>query len=286
MSRRGLAVIEHLITRCPKRIGYVVTARDSSVQNDYAESIHRVARAAGLPVFERSEPGHDLPAVGVRLAVAWRWMLPCDVPTPLIVFHDSLLPRYRGFAPLVCALINNESRIGVTALLAGEAYDSGPILGQESITITYPLGIGAAIETVCPCYTRLVDSMLERLDRRDFAGRLQAETEASYSLWRDAEDYRINWQADALQVVRFIDATGFPYLGASATAEGRQFRVLASTALLDMRIENRTPGKVFRLDGGFPIVVCGRGLIRIDRMVEEGTEVAALPWPKLRTRFN
>jgi methionyl-tRNA formyltransferase len=213
-------------------------------------------------------------------------MLPCVVNTPLIVFHDSLLPRYRGFAPLVCALINGEFRIGVTALLAGEAYDDGPILGQECITITYPLSIGAAIKTVCPCYIRLVDGILERLDRRDFAGRLQAETEASYSLWRDAEDYRINWQADALQVVRFIDATGFPYLGASATAEGRLYRVLASTALPDMPIENRTPGKVFRLDDGYPIVVCGRGLLRIERMVEEGMEVTALPWRKLRTRFK
>ncbi|MSR16153.1 MAG: hypothetical protein EXR86_16735 [Gammaproteobacteria bacterium] len=286
MSRRGVAVIEHLAAHYPDKIGYVVIAGDASVQNDYVESIRSIAHAAHLPVFERGGPAQNLPEVCARLAVAWRWMLPVNTANPLIVFHDSLLPRYRGFAPLVCALINGEAQIGVTALLGGDSYDSGPILTQESVNITYPLSIATAIEAICPCYTRVVDSVMQRLKQEDLTSFPQSEADATYSLWRDADDYRINWHVEAAQVARFIDATGFPYLGAWTAAEGKPYRVLASTALPEARIENRMPGKIFRVEGGFPIVVCGRGLLRLDRIVTEGTAMSVLPWPKLRTRFT
>jgi methionyl-tRNA formyltransferase len=56
---------------------------------------------------------------------------------PLVVFHDSILPQYRGFNPLVSALINGDSRVGVTAMGTDE-FDKGDIIGQRTIAINIP----------------------------------------------------------------------------------------------------------------------------------------------------
>lgn len=283
-SRRGLASLRHLLAKDPGRLAYVVTDADSSAVRDYAGEILAEAVASGIAASAKGRLPQATPGAEVRIAVGWRRLLPLDPRSPLIVLHDSLLPRYRGFAPLVSALINGESRLGVTALLAGEAYDQGPILAQEAVDVSYPLTIADAIERVIPCYVRLLDEIATRLDRGDFSGRAQDESLASYSLWRDEEDYRIPWTDDATRIVRFVDATGFPYRGASCRVDGADFRVEAATALEDIRLENRAPGKIFRLERGAPVVVCGRGLLRIDRMSSDGGK-DALPWVRLKTRF-
>ena len=68
------------------------------------------------------------------------------------MFHDSLLPKYRGFAPLVKGLICGETRFGVTALFGASQYDAGDILFQASVGITYPIAISDLITRVADCY--------------------------------------------------------------------------------------------------------------------------------------
>ena len=72
------------------------------------------------------------------MAVSWRWMIK-HPKNKLIVFHDSILPKYRGFAPLVNMLINGEKEIGVSAIFGADEYDSEII--SEKTTISYPIKI-------------------------------------------------------------------------------------------------------------------------------------------------
>jgi len=286
MTSRGLAVLDSLLREHgPGAIAYLVTARDPQVQKDHHDELAATARKAGLPVFERQDIPGRLPAVAARFAAGWRWLLPEDEPGPIVVFHDSLLPRYRGFAPLVSALINAEPQLGVTALLGAKEYDRGPILGQESVPVTYPLRIAAAIEAVHPCYARLAATVYRDLRTGTWQPRAQDETRASYSLWRDEADYLINWRQDAATIRRQIDATGMPYRGAATFAEARKLRILAASELPDVRVENRTPGKIIFMEAGRPVVVCGSGLLRLEEVVEDNTGLSALPWRHFRTRF-
>ena len=91
-----------------------------------------------------------LPAVDYQLAIGWRWLI--SGTENLIVLHDSLLPKYRGFAPLVNSLINGEQEIGVTAIWAGPEFDAGEIIFQEKAGICYPIKIQEAIEIVSGLY--------------------------------------------------------------------------------------------------------------------------------------
>jgi methionyl-tRNA formyltransferase len=287
LSSRGHSVLTAVLQEFgSSAVAYVVTASDSNVENDYRGEIVTAAERAGVRVIDRKEIAGALPPVVARFTAGWRWLLPENEREPIVVLHDSLLPRYRGFAPLVSALINGERELGVTALLGAAEYDAGPILAQERIAVTYPLRIYDAIEAIRPCYAALATKVLRQLRTRSWQPQVQDETAVSYSLWRDEADYVIDWSLDAPSLRRLVDATGTPYLGATTFADGRKLRVLTATEKPDVRIENRTPGKIIAMEDGQPVVVCGRGLLRINSAIDDQTRTDVLPWTKFRTRFT
>jgi methionyl-tRNA formyltransferase len=287
MSAKGYAVLQRLLEQFgPRFIAYVVTARDQAVTEDYHYAIEQLARSAGLPLYTRpAAPGTDAPPPYL-FAVSWRWLIHSEPYQQLIVFHDSILPRYRGFAPLVNTLINGESHIGVTALLASAEYDRGAVLAQRSVSITYPQKVSNAIETLTPCYQQLAVEVGSMIMKRNLIGQPQDESLATYSLWRDDYDYFIDWTQEADQIRRFVDAVGFPYLGAATKAHGMVYRIIECSAMADVFVENRTPGKVIFLQDKEPVIVCGRGLLRVHKMIEDESRKNALPLKQFRTCFH
>jgi methionyl-tRNA formyltransferase len=218
------------------------------------------------------------------IAISWRWLLR-DVAN-LIVFHDSLLPRYRGFAPLVSQLVNGENEIGVTAIWAKQQYDTGDIIAQSSITIEYPIKIADAIDRIGVCYEECILLILRSItSKARIVSTPQDESAATYSLWRDDDDYWINWYDNAHRIARFIDAVGTPYKGALSHCEGSLVTINQVRVLPDVTIENRSPGKVLKIEDGYPVVVCGSGLVMITDAVDTSTHTSLLPLKSFRSRF-
>ena len=284
MGRKGFYTLETYVLRLQgASIAYVIGARDNALARDYYDDIQDLCTRAGVPFYDRKEAG-DV-AVDYRFALGWRWLIPNT--ERLIILHDSLLPRYRGFAPLVNALINGEKQIGVTALFAGASYDTGPIVGQRSLDVHYPLRIATAIEALAPLYAELVISIATKILKGEtIEATDQEEAEASYSLWRNEDDYRIDWSLSAASIRRSIDALGFPYRGANAWADDEKCRILEAEEVDDVRIENRDAGKVIFLKGDFPVVVCGTGLILLKKVVYDASGEDMLPLKRFRTHFN
>jgi methionyl-tRNA formyltransferase len=112
----------------------------------------------------------------------------------------------------------------------------------------------------------------------------QDPTQASYSLWRDEEDFVIDWSSDAHEICRMIDATGYPYAGARTTLGDETIYVEEATTLPDLNFENRTPGKIWSLESGRPIVVCGSGLVRLERC--RAADGAEFVFRRLRSRLG
>jgi methionyl-tRNA formyltransferase len=284
MNRKGLAVLAAIVERFgAAAVSRVVGAPDPAVRRDYSAEIRQAAVTAGIPYFERG--GNPPPDGAPALAIGWRWLIPS---TPdLVVIHDSLLPRYRGFAPLVSCLVNGEPRIGATALLAADGYDEGDIVAQASVGVQYPITIARAIELLCEVYEKLALDIVGRIvDGVPLAGTPQDHSQATYSLWRDDEDYRIDWSEPAARIRRLVDAVGDPYVGASTLVDGRLARLLGAQEREDVRVENRTPGKVIFMEDGHPVVVCGEGLLRIEALIDDETRTSLLPLKKFRTRLR
>jgi methionyl-tRNA formyltransferase len=250
------------------------------VKKDYYDDIRLFSIRHKIPFFNRHE--HFYEKVPYKIAVGWRWMIP-DIDG-LIVLHDSILPRYRGFAPLVNSLINGENQIGVTALFANESFDKGDIIEQQKVNIAYPIKIEKAIEIVASLYSHVILSLFKQFENDIINSYKQDETKATYSLWRDNEDYFIDWRWDAKKIKRFVDAVGFPYKGAKTWVAKDIITISEVEVIPDLNIENRDVGKVLYKDENFPVVVCGKGLIKIISMTLENGNPFILK--KFRTRFK
>jgi methionyl-tRNA formyltransferase len=282
MSKKGYEVLNALIVNSfGQHIDQVVSSRDNSVLNDYYNEIELLCKENSLKFINR----HDVGVVSsaFSLAISWRWLIETK---GLIVLHDSLLPRYRGFAPLVSALINGDKQLGVTALFANREFDRGDIIMQKSVAVSYPMKINEVITVISQLYNDIVLDLVRKLvSNESIQSKKQDDAKATYSLWRDDDDYAIDWRLDSAKIERFINATGYPYKGAMSLINGKLARIIEAEQAEDIVIENRTPGKVIFNDNGFPVVVCGRGLLSVKKMRwEDGTN--ALPLKKFRSRFQ
>lgn len=265
-------------------VAFVVSAKDRGVKNDYFDDLSSLCRQHAINLYHRSE--HIPDNFDVSFAIGWRWLIPDS--DRLIVFHDSLLPKYRGFAPLVNMLIDGEKRIGVTALYASQHYDAGDIIEQQSIQITYPIKISEAINRVTDLYELILIRIAGRIfSGTELHGTPQDKTVATFSLWRDESDYQINWDGDADEIQRFVDAVGYPYSGAQTTLHGKWIRILDVDVVKDVKIESREAhlGKVIFMDHGFPTVVCGKGLVKLLNVID-GNGNSLIGKIPFRTRFG
>lgn len=283
MTEKCYAVLSVLLDRHPGIVETVVVSRDAGIAKDYHEEIIDLCLRHGIRVHDRTESY----AIRTKYAVAisWRWLITLDAAR-LIVFHDSILPRYRGFNPLPTALINGDTEIGVTALYATEEYDRGAIIAQSTSRISYPMRIKEAIEIITKNYQDLAIQVGDTIAKGiEPYATPQNEADASYSLWRDEEDYFLDWSAAASYIKRFVDAVGYPYHGAAAIMGGKNVRILDATVIDDVHVANRTPGKVIFMRDSKPVVVCGQGLLKIDTIVDDAGR-SLLPLHGFRIRFK
>jgi len=201
-------------------------------------------------------------AAELIFVVGWQYLLD-NVDSRFVIFHDSLLPRYRGFSPTVAALINGDPKIGVTALRPSSQADCGSIYAQSEVAIKYPIKIKEALQMLDPCYQQAAKEVLFKFEKQTLFGEPQDEALATYSIWRDKQDYFIDWLWPAEKISRFVDAVGWPYDGARTTFRGRKIIIERVDLGTDITFEERHPGKLWAIRDGIPEVVCGSGMIRI-----------------------
>lgn len=288
MGEKGLSVLDALLSDgYGDYIGAVVTSGDQNVENDFLNEIEQRAKESSIPLFRKKKPNNEQFRTDYALTVAWRWIVQESDYEKVVVFHDSLLPKYRGFTPLVSQLINGERYIGVTAILAAKRYDEGPILEQRRVGIDYPLKIQSAIRTILPLYQELAKSLFfQAMQRGQLTATSQIDEEATYSIWRDDKDLHLDWSQRSDYIQRFVDATGFPYSGAYAYIDEKKVIIDEVEQFKDVRIEFRHEGKVIFFDEGNPVVICGSGLLKIKhaRWYENGQVIT--DWPRFRMRFE
>lgn len=269
------------------RVNFVCAERDENIDNDFFEEIGSLCERYKLNFISRNEVRKSKPFEKdtVKFSIGWRWLI--DDSKNLIVFHDSLLPKYRGFAPVVNALINGDDKIGVTAILACDDYDTGNIIEQSSLRVRYPIKIAKAIELLTPLYIEMLIRISEKVvQNKEIISHKQLEVEASYSPWRDERDYTINWSKDAAYIKRFVDAVGKPYSGARTTVNGDEVILEEVEVLGDVNVVDREQhvGKIIFLKGANPVVICGQGLLKITAFSDRAS--GKKPTLRFRTRFG
>lgn len=281
---KGLAFLRNYHRLDQHQIAFVASYPSKGLRTDPYVEIREICRTRGYRLLERREVTHEVVAgVDLVFLAGWQYLIGFS-DNRVIVLHDSLLPKYRGFSPTVSALINGEPMIGVTAFVPNDSVDQGLICGQEMIPVHYPKTVRSAYDDLGRAYASLVTRVIEQHAQGTLTFTAQDESAASYALWRDPLDLRIDWREYADQIERFVNAVGDPYPGARAFY-GEQEIVIEEVAVVpDLRFENRSAGKIWSLANGTPVIVCGKGMLKIERATTPDGGV--ITWDRLRVRLG
>ena len=142
-----------------------------------------------------------------------------------INIHASLLPKWRGAAPIQRAIMNGDKKIGVSIMKIEEKLDSGPVLASKEIELGQNATHGEIEKTLSVMGANLLVENLKRLesDNSKFIG--QVHSEATYAKKIDKDETKINWSLDATKVIAHIHGLS-PSPGAWFEYENERFKVL------------------------------------------------------------
>ena len=282
-TQRGYRCLETLASVVPDAHFVVFSFREEAHEPAFFEDIWRLTKRMNGTFIETrnlGEPGLDAfwseTRVDLMLCVSWRYMIPERIylraAKGAFVFHDSLLPRYRGFAPTVWALINGESRTGVTLFEIASEVDAGDIVDQVEVTIGPDETITSLIERVTNAYIEVMKRTVPQLLTGAGPRVKQDEADATYTCKRILDDNRIDWTRDAQSIYNLIRAVTRPYPGAFAFYNEQKITIWAATRTEHRRYVGCRPGRIVEVwpDRG-AVVQTGSGLLLITE-VQIGVE--------------
>jgi len=211
-------------------------------------------------------------APDILIVVAFGQLLKKDLLTVpgwgSLNIHASLLPKYRGAAPIHWAILNNEPRTGLTAMHIDEGLDTGPMLLQEEI----PVGIN---ETAGELHDRLARlsgdfliKTLEALIKNQLTGKPQDHSMASYAPKIERSMSLINWNHSAQAVSALIRALD-PRPGAFTLIKGKEIK-LFSSGVIDEERPGTIPGRAIQHVDGTLEVETNNGAVRIRELQISG----------------
>ncbi|GAB1692293.1 methionyl-tRNA formyltransferase [Krasilnikovia sp. M28-CT-15] len=267
-------------------------AGDGAYERIWSDSVAELAQAHGVPVTVRERPDDDelyehltSLAPDVIVATNWRtWIPPRIFTLPrlgTLNVHDSLLPAYAGFAPLIWALINNEPEVGVTAHMMDATLDAGPIVLQRSVPVEARDTTADLFQKTLALFGPITVEGLAEIasGRTDFTP--QDRSKASFFHKRSEEDIRIDWNWSAEELDRLVRAQCAPYPQAFCYHRGRRLEIVS--AEVSANVYGGTPGRIFYREGDGVAIVAGadarrgrnKGLLLTRVRPEDGEEMSA-----------
>lgn len=154
----------------------------------------------------------------ILFVCGWYWILPqstLDAPRKgAFGFHNSLLPKYRGGAPLVWSIINGDEEVGTSLFRFGRGVDDGEIVKQFAVPLDRTENVADALKKIQSAVLTDFSSLFSALLDGDFEAWEQDEAAATYVPQRKPEDGRINWSWPAGKIHDFCRAQAPPYPGA------------------------------------------------------------------------
>ncbi len=298
-SKFGLRCLETCLELPEIQVKGIITApktfsisyRPSGVKNILHADFVGMANSLSIPVLTIKRVVNEpslLEAIAewkpdVFLAVGWYHMIPKQWRkfAPAYGMHASLLPDYSGGAPLVWAMINGETKTGITLFQMDDGVDSGPIAGQKEEKIL-------PTDTIATLYSRIEEKGIEllyevlpKLAKGVLNLSPQEESRRRLFPQRGPEDGLIDWNQDASAIDRFIRAQTRPYPGAFTILGGKPLYIWRSEPI-NMKSPIVQPGEIrHMIEDNSYIVGCRTGAILLheisyEKETYEGTDLSRL----------
>jgi len=223
-SEVGYACLSLLLERGDNVVA-LITHEDNPTEKIWFKTPAVAAREKAIPVFtpenvNTPEWRERIAALkpDLILSVYYRHMIGTKIlalpPLGAFNMHGSLLPKYRGRAPINWAVLHGESRLGMTLHRMVKAPDAGAVVDQDGVEISPRDTAEQAFRKVLPCARRVLERQIDALLTGTAKETPQDDTQATYFSGRKPEDGRINWAQTSAQIFNLIRAVTDPYPGA------------------------------------------------------------------------
>jgi len=239
-----------------------------------ASPVKVVALAHDLPLLQppslrRPDAVAELRALAPEVIVvaAFGQILRAEVlampPRGCLNVHASLLPKYRGAAPVAAAILAGEEETGVTIMLMDEGMDSGPVLSQVACSISPQDTRGSLRAKLAQLGADLMVDTLSRWLAGEIVPQPQDHSQATYCRIIAKEDGLIDWSQSAVEIWRRSRAY-YPWPGTYTYWRGKLLKMLRAEALSRWSGEGE-PGQVMVLDEGLAVVT-GEGALLLSEV--------------------
>jgi methionyl-tRNA formyltransferase len=249
-----------------------------------APPVKRLAQVHHLPVFQPTKL--RAPEVLAQLhawqpdlivVAAYGKILPTTIltlpPHGCINVHASLLPKYRGAAPIQWSIACGETETGITIMRISEQMDAGDILLQKAIAIADSDTGGTLHNKLAALGAQALREALTLLKQGQLIARSQNEAEATYAPLIKKEDGRINWSEDAVTIERRIRAFN-PWPSAYTTLDSKLLKIFAAQVVKQEEAGKPaaqfSPGTVVAVTVESLIVAVGADFLALNEVQLEG----------------
>jgi methionyl-tRNA formyltransferase len=284
-TKRGYLTLKGLLDFGAEIVGVISLEQDAHEVERYEDAIRRLAQSHRTPVIEtkwmKEQDYGKVVAETFRpdivIAVGARIIFPPAIyqlpQKGCVAVHDSLLPEYRGFAPLNWAIINGEDHTGVTLFYLNELMDGGDIIGQRRIPIGPDETAPEVYKRVCEETVSLVLEFYPLIEAGTAPRVKQNYQEGSFTCSRTPLDGWIDWGQPTRAIHNKIRALTHPYPGAFTVYKSKRLWILRAKPLNpEPQYVGRIPGRVVAvsLADGYVDVLTGDGALRLFEVQHEG----------------
>lgn len=279
----ALSPFRYLIEAGENMVGLVTLTEEAKRGVSGAMDLTPHAATAGIPVLPVRSINAPETISWVRdrepdvlLVVGWTQLLREDMlRLPKIAclgFHASLLPKYRGRAPINWALIHGEEETGNTLMVLEPGADEGDIVAQRRIPITTEDDCRTLYEKVAETEIEMLAEVLPQIRAGYLPRRKQDSSRATVMPKRRPEDGLIDWSRSARQVYNWVRALTHPYPGAfSYIPDGGLRKILIwKVGLCAEPSAAGPPGTVVSSPDRLPLAATGSGWVRLLCVEREG----------------
>ncbi len=271
---RGFECLQALISLKENVVHIFCMKEDEHEREKFYKNIQLLAKKEKIPftltnsikkdsvdILKKIEP--DL-----LIVMGWRTIIPMEVinlpKLGAIAVHESLLPKYRGFAPINWVVINGEKQTGVTIFFLKDGIDTGDIIDQKVIPISKD---NTAYEIYKKTKKSSIDLLLKNLGKLK-SGKVirkkQNQRKATYTCARTPEDGKIDWNKSPQVIHNLIRGLSDPYPGAFTFFKGEKIIIQKSSLpKKSFKYIGRIPGRIIELGKESVKVLTGDGILEI-----------------------
>lgn len=182
--------------------------------------------------------------------------------------HASLLPKYRGAAPINQCIIDGEQETGVTIMQMDAGIDTGDILTQKKVIIEDKETAETLFDKLSQAGAALIVETLPMIERGEITPVKQDESLAGYVKMMDKSRGKIDWTSDAASIERLVRGLN-PWPSAYTSCQGKTVKIWRSDAVAAVEAAQQ-PGTIVSVGKDFFDVACGSGNLRIYELQLEG----------------